>query len=204
MKLFWSPRSPFVRKVMVCTHELGIADRVETVYSLVSLTKANADVMRVNPVGRIPTLVADDGTVLYDSHVICEYFDAVHGDSRLFPKETPRRWEALRRLALGDAMLETGVLWRGELTRPPEQRSPAILATFELKTKSALEEVERDAKSLERENIDIGEIAIGCALGYLDFRFADLAWRLRCPVAAEWFEVFNARPSMQHTLPYEE
>ena len=164
----------------------------------------NPDVMRVNPVGRIPTLVADDGTVLYDSHVICEYLDAVHGGSRLFPKETPRRWETLRRLALGDAMLQTGVLWRGELTRPPEQRSPAILATFELKTKSALEEVERDAKSLERENIDIGEIAIGCALGYLDFRFADLAWRSRCPTAAEWFEAFNARPSMQQTLPYEE
>jgi glutathione S-transferase len=204
MKLFWSPRSPFVRKVMVCAHELGIAERIEKVYALVSLNKANPEVMQVNPVGRIPALVADDGSVLYDSHVICEYLDAEYGQTRLFPHATVRRWNALRRLALGDAMLETGVLWRSESTRPPAQRSAAMLQTFEAKTASALAAVECEADGLGAEEIDIGDIALGVALGYLDFRYPRLAWRERCPRTSDWFARFSARPSMQQTVPYEE
>lgn len=204
MKLFWSPRSPFVRKVMVCAHELGIADRIDKVYALVAMNKANADVMKVNPVGRIPALVEDDGMVLYDSHVICEYLDATYGQSRLFPGADAQRWHALQRLALADGLLETLVLWRGEQTRPEAQRSPQVLETFALKTASALMEIERDAETLKRDDVDIGEIAIGCALGYLDFRYAALDWRARNPRAAHWFEAFNARASMQQTLPYEE
>ena len=204
MKLFWSPRSPFVRKVMVCAHELDIADRIETVYALVSLNKTNPEVMRVNPVGRIPALVTDDGALLYDSHVICEYLDAVHGGARLFRKDSPGRWDTLRRLALGDGMLETGVLWRSELTRPAAQQSPAMLGAFEQKTISALAAVERDDFDRAPGDIDIGDIAIGCSLGYLDFRYPQLAWRDRAPRAARWFESFGARPSMQKTRPYEE
>jgi glutathione S-transferase len=202
MKLYWSPRSPFVRKVMVCAHELGIAERIEKVYALVAMTQVNREVMQVNPIGRIPALVTAEGMVLYDSHVICEYLDAVHGGSRLFPQETPRRWNALRRLALGDGLLETLVLWRSEQTRPAGQQSPAVLAAFERKTASALAALERD--SAERGSVDIGDIAIGCALGYLDFRYAELDWRARAPRTAVWFGPFDARPSMQHTSPYEE
>ena len=204
MKLFWSPRSPFVRKVVVCAHELGIEDRIEKVYALVSLNKTNADVMQVNPIGRIPALVTDDDAVLYDSSVICEYLDAVHGDSRLFAKDSPRRWDALRRLALGDGMLETGVLWRSELSRPAEQQSSAVSAAFEQKTRSAVAAIDRDVPPAERVGIDIGDVAIGCALGYLDFRYPHLEWRAHAPRAARWFDSFNARPSMQHTKPYEE
>ena len=204
MKLFWSPRSPFVRKVLVCAHEIGIAERIEKVYALVSLSKANAEVMQVNPVGRIPALVADDGVVLYDSHVICEYLDAEYGESRLFPRQAPRRWQALRHLALGDAMLETGVLWRSESTRPPAQQSAAMLQTFEAKTVSALAALEKEADTLGGDEIDIGDIALGVALGYLDFRYPELAWRERCPKASAWFGRFGARPSMQQTVPYEE
>ena len=204
MKLFWSPRSPFVRKVMVCAHEIAIADRIETVYALVSLSKTNPDVMRVNPVGRIPALVTDDGTLLYDSHVICEYLDAEYGGSRLFRKDSALRWDTLRRLALGDGMLETGVLWRSELTRPPAQQSPAMLEAFEHKTHSALAAVELGGFDRAPEDVDIGDVAIGCALGYLDFRYPQLAWRDRAPGAARWFESFGTRPSMQKTRPYEE
>ena len=202
MKLYWSPRSPFVRKVLVCAHELGITERIEKVYALVSMTRTNPDVMQVNPVGRIPALVADDGMVLYDSHVICEYLDALHGGSRLFPKDLPRRWDVLRRLALGDGMLETLVLWRSEQTRPSAQQSSATLSAFEQKAASALAALEND--TAPRHDVDIGDIAIGCALGYLDFRYSRLGWRARAPRRAAWFETFNARPSMQQTLPYEE
>jgi glutathione S-transferase len=201
MKLYWSPRSPFVRKVMVCAHELGLSDRIEKVYALVAMTRTNPEVMQVNPIGRIPALVTGEGIVLYDSRVICEYLDTVYGASRLFPRETPRRWDVLRRLALGDGMLETLVLWRSEHSRPAGERSAATLAAFEQKAASALEALENDAATRE---LDIGDIAIGCALGYLDFRYARLGWRAQAPRAAAWFETFNARPSMQQTLPYEE
>lgn len=204
MKLFWSPRSPFVRKVMVCAHELGIENRIDKVYALVSLSKTNADVMQVNPIGRIPALIADDGAVLYDSNVICEYLDAYHGDARLFAKDGPRRWDVLRQLALGDGMLETGVLWRGELSRPPQQQSSAVSAAFEAKLRSGIAAVERDAPVTRRDGIDVGDITIGCALAYLDFRFPDLEWRASAPRAARWFELFAARRSMQETQPYEE
>jgi glutathione S-transferase len=204
MKLYWSPRSPFVRKVMVCAHELGIADRIEKVYALVSLNQVNRDVMRVNPIGRIPALVADDGTVLYDSHVVCEYLDAQYGNSRLFPAKAPQRWDALWRLALADGMLETLVLWRAERVKPAPQQSSPVLVAFDRKVESALEALEEDASSLKLDDVDIGEIATGCALGYLDFRFVELDWRARCPRAALWFGSFGERPSMQHTLPYEE
>jgi glutathione S-transferase len=189
---------------MVCAYELGIESRIEKVYALVSLSKTNADVMQVNPIGRIPALVADDGAVLYDSNVICEYLDALHGDSRLFAKESPRRWDALRRLALGDGMLETGVLWRSELSRAPEQQSAAVSAAFEQKSKSAVAAVDRDLPPAARQGIDIGDIAIGCALGYLDFRFPHVDWRASAPRAAAWFESFAARRSIQETQPYEE
>jgi glutathione S-transferase len=204
MKLYWSPRSPFVRKVMVCAHELGVIDRIETVYALVSMSKVNPEVMRVNPVGRIPALVTDDGLKLYDSHVICEYLDARYGESRLFRGHTEARWDALRRLALGDALLETLVLWRSEQTRPASQQSPAVLEAFERKAASALAALELEDRSRHVAAVDIGDIAIGCALGYLDFRYAALDWRPRAPRSATWFESFNARTSMQQTLPYEE
>jgi glutathione S-transferase len=204
MKLYWSPRSPFVRKVMVCAHELGLVHRIERIRALVSLTQTNADVLKVNPIGRIPALVLDNGEVLYDSHVICEYLDAEYGDSRLFPRAKPARWDALRRLALADGMLETGILWRAERMRPAAQQSPEMLAAFDRKIATALAALEQDSARLEHDGIDIGDLAIGCALGYLDFRFAELDWRARNNRTAAWFESFNRRPSMQQTMPYDE
>jgi glutathione S-transferase len=204
MKLYWSPRSPFVRKVMVCAHELGIADRMERIGALVSLTQTNADVLKVNPIGRIPALVLDNGDVLYDSHVICEYLDAEYGDSRLFPRAKPARWDALRRLALADGMLETSILWRAERMRPGTRQSAEMLGAFDRKIATALAALERESAGLDQARVDIGDLAIGCALGYLDFRFAELDWRGRHERIAAWFEFFNRRDSMQQTMPYDE
>ena len=204
MKLYWSPRSPFVRKVMVCAHELGIADRLERIRALVSLSQTNADVLKVNPIGRIPALVLDNGDVLYDSHVICEYLDAEYGDSRLFPREKPARWDALRRLALADGMLETSILWRAERMRPAARQSSEMLGAFDRKIATALAALERESARLDQARVDVGDLAIGCALGYLDFRFAELDWRGRHERIAAWFESFNRRDSMQQTIPYDE
>lgn len=203
MKLYWSPRSPFVRKVMVCAHELGIAERIEKIYTLVSMDKVNGDMMRANPLGRIPALVTDDGAVLYDSVVICEYLDVLHGGQRLFPADDGRRWDTLRRHALADGLLEMLVLWRSELGRVSSQQSPNVLAALEEKTASALDAAEHDASGAAGD-VDIGRITLGVALGYLDFRYAGMDWRAPHPRLARWFETFGARPSMRDTQPQDE
>lgn len=101
MKLHWSPRSPFVRKVMIVAHECGLADRLQCVRTVAEMTKPHAELMRDNPLSKIPTLVLDDGTALYDSPVICEYLDGLGGEPKLFPQQGRARTVALaaRRLA---------------------------------------------------------------------------------------------------------
>ena len=203
MKLHWSPRSPFVRKVMVCAHELGVADRIEKIYTLVSVRKPNEEMLEVNPLGRIPALVLDDATVLYDSAVICEYLDSKFGP-KIFPAEGEARWDALRRHALADGMLETGILWLGERTRPQAQQSPEMHAACERKLRSALAAAELEAGRLRADAPDIGDLTLGVVLGYLDFRYAALKWREAAPQLAEAYAVLAARPSFVSTQPYDE
>lgn len=201
MKLHWSPRSPFVRKVMVFAHETGLDRRIETVRTTVAMASPNRDLMRVNPLGKIPTLVTDDGTVLYDSTVICEYLDSLHGGEPLFPREPARRWEALRRHALGNNLLDNLVLWRNESLRPAPQQSPEMLAAFDAKVRSALAALDAEAEALGATPVGIGHVAIGVALGYIDFRFPALGWRAGHPRITAWYERFAQRPSMRNTTP---
>src|SRR6476620_2299768 len=112
MKLHWSPRSPFVRKVMVFAHETALVDRLNCVRTVVAMKAPNAALLPDNPLSKIPTLVLDDGTALYDSGVICEYLDTLHAGPFLFPAQGPARWTALRRQALGDGLLDFLLLWR--------------------------------------------------------------------------------------------
>lgn len=199
MKLHWSSRSPFVRKVMICAHETGIAAKLDCVYSIVSLSRPNADVMRDNPLGKIPTLILDDGTILYDSIVICEYFASLKPGSTLFPREGEARWTALRRHALGNGLLDTLLLWRSEIAKPAQQQTPEWLSTFALKTRNALAAFESEADALASSGFDIGHIGIGTALAYLDFRFGDLGWRSGHPRTDAWMQQFLARDSVVKT-----
>src|SRR6185436_12208949 len=121
LKLHWSPRSPFVRKVMIFAHETGQAEAFERVRSVVAMRKPNAEVMRDNPLGKLPTLVLDDGRALFDSAVICEYLDGLHAGTPLFPASGRPRWEALRWQALGDGLLDLLVLWRNLREWEPSQ-----------------------------------------------------------------------------------
>lgn len=201
MKLHWSSRSPFVRKVMVAAHEVGLADRIETVPTLVTMTKANRDLMHSNPLGKIPTLITDDGTALFDSTVICEYLDSLHAGTKLFPTDPKRRWPALRWHSLGDNLLDTLVLWRNERLRPPAQQSSDTIDVFELKTRNSLDLLEAESDTLARSQFGIGHIAVGVALGYLDFRFAGLGWREGHPKIAAWYAAFAQRSSVRATEP---
>jgi len=198
MKLMWSSRSPFVRKVMVAAHEVGVAGRIATERVVVAADKPNAQVMALNPLSKIPTLVLDDGTALYDSRVICEYLDALHNGPRLFPAAPAARWQALRRQALGDGLMEVNVLRVTELRRPKEAQGEGHLAAIRLKTASVLDLLEREALDPTGQP-DIGKITVGCALAHLDFRFAADAWRTGRPKLAAWYGAFAERPSMRAT-----
>ncbi len=204
MKLHWSPRSPFVRKVMIVAHETGIADRLQRVRTVAAMMKPHAELMVDNPLSKIPTLVLADGTVLYDSAVICEYFDGLHSGPKLFPSTPRERMTALRRQALGDGLLDALVLWRGEIMRPAEQQSKPYLASFAARNEAALASLEREAPDLEASAFSIGHVAIGCALAYLDFRFADRQWRNDHPRLAAWHAPFLARPSVRATEPVDD
>jgi glutathione S-transferase len=204
MKLHWSPRSPFARKVMVFAHETGLAERIERVKTHVAMTDPNRELLRINPLGKIPTLITDEGEALFDSSVICEYLDGLHGGEKLFPSAPGKRMQALRWHALGHGLLDILVLWRNERLRPRPQQSPAILAAFELKTRASLARLDDEAAALGAASLSIGDVAIGVALGYADFRFPELGWRKDHGRIAAWNESFSQRPSIRDTMPVDE
>jgi glutathione S-transferase len=202
MKLHWSPRSPFVRKVMIVAHERGVADRLTCVRTVATTFKPQAELMKDNPLSKIPTLVLDDGTVLYDSTVICEYLDALDGTPELFPRQPKARLTALRRQALGDGFLDMMVLNRNERERKPP--SEAHLHSNAVRMSAILESLEREAESLTTTPFGIGHIAIGCALSYLDFRYAEENWRKGHLHLANWHASFAARTSVRATQPVDD
>jgi glutathione S-transferase len=202
MKLHWSPRSPFVRKVMIVAHESGLAGRITCVRSVVAFTKPHAALMAENPLSKIPTLVLDDGSVLYDSPVICEYLDGLHDGPKLFPPDAGARMTALRRQALGDGFLDFLLLWRNERERA--HPSDVHLAAFAAKHKAVLAALDREAGDLDASPFSIGHVAIGCALSYLDFRFAADDWRSGHARAAAWHAKFAARASVRATEPIDD
>lgn len=201
MKLHWSPRSPFVRKVMVFAHETGLVGRIEKVRTTVEMMKPNQVLMKDNPLSKIPTLLTDDGQTLFDSVVICEYLDTLHQGPRLFPEAPARRWQALRWHALANGLLDHLILWRNERDKPAARQTPEWIAAFEAKTRAALAVLDNETPTLAETPLNIGHLTIGCALGYLDYRFAALGWRTGHDRLAGWFAPFNARPSMQATIP---
>ena len=202
MKLHWSPRSPFVRKVMILAHETGLVGRFECVRTVVATTRPHVELMRENPLSKIPTLVLDDGTVIYDSPVICEYLDYLHDGPRLVPTSLPERMTALRRQALGDGFLDVLLLWRNEGDRPHPSR--AHLDSYAAKHAAVLDALDREAADLAATPFSVGHIAIGCALSYLDFRFAHDDWRRRHPRIAAWHAEFATRPSVRATEPVDD
>lgn len=196
MKLHWSPKSPYVRKVMICAHELDLMPRLHLVRSVAAMQKPNPAIMADNPLSKIPTLVREDGLALFDSAVICEYLNDLEQGS-LFPAQGEAKWQALRWHALGDGLLDALILWRNERER--EQPLKALLEAFELKTRATVKLLEDEAAALGHVPFAIGHVSIGCALGYLDYRFATLDWRALAPHLADWFAILSTRPSFQAT-----
>jgi glutathione S-transferase len=199
MKLYYSPTSPFVRKVLVVAHEVGVADRIENLSSAAHPVNRDPEIVGHNPLGQVPTFFTDDGAVLYDSRVICEYLDTLAGGG-LFPAAGAARWQSLTEQALGDGFLASALLARYEIVARPEEKSWSGWKDAQLdKVRSALDSFAAKAGSLAG-RVDIGTITVACALSYLDLRFADLGWRSGRRELAEWYKLFSERSSMQATV----
>ncbi len=195
MKLHWSPKSPYVRKVMIVAHELGLQDRIEKVRSVAAMKTPNPAIMADNPLSKIPTLVLDHGEAIFGSQTICEYLDAQAGGGRLLPQAGAARWTALTWQALGDGLLDLLILWRNEREKPESRQTPEWLSAFAQKAAATLDRLESIAGELAAGKYGIGQITIGCALSYLDFRFEELRWRDGRPKLALWHASFSKRPS---------
>jgi glutathione S-transferase len=204
MILHWSPRSPYVRKVMIAIAEMGLQDQVRTVRTVAGGTTPHRELMKINPVGKIPTLELPDGTAVYDSPVIIEYLDTLHDGPKLYPSAWPERLTALRRHALGQGMLDSALPLLGEGFRPPERQSQPHKDLWRAKLNACVDALEQEAGTLASSGFNVGHLTIGVALGYLDFRFVDMAWRTGHPKLAGWHETFNARPSVQANMPVDD
>jgi len=201
MKLYMSVTSPYVRKVRILARETGLAARIEEIPASVSPVAPDERVSRANPLGKVPALLLDDGSALYDSAVICEFLDGLHAGRRLFPPAGPARWTALKLQAQGNGLLDAAILARYELAlRPEPLRWPEWVAGQKTKVAGVLDALERGADALAGD-LTIGGITVACALGYLDFRFADDAWRTGRPRLAAWFAAISSRESLRSTMP---
>jgi glutathione S-transferase len=197
MKLRYSATSPFVRKVVMVAIETGQDKEIDRVPT--DTADPASGLSSDNPLNKVPALLLEDGTSLYDSSVICQYLDQRKG-GRLLPAAGPARWTALRREALADGMMDAALLRRYELGRPESQRSPEWDAKHKLKMEQGLDALEREAAGFG-DLFDLGTIAIAAMLGYFDFRFKAEAWRTNRPKLAAWYESISKRPSFQATLP---
>ncbi|MCQ0970484.1 glutathione S-transferase family protein [Paracoccus sp. TK19116] len=199
MQLYWGSASPFVRKVMATAHELGVQDSIRQLDSAAHPVQRDKRIAVFNPLAKVPAAMTEDGTVLYDSRVICEYLDA-KARGGLFPASGPLRWTALRRQALADGVLDAALLIRYErLARPEPQQWSVWIEAQSAKMTDGLDAMAADVPTADR--VDIGTISYGCALGWLDFRFPDLNWRDGRSALAEWQAEFDQRPAMAATRP---
>ena len=198
MKLHYSATSPYVRKVMVCALIRGIAGLLDK--QTANPHQSPAELLADNPLSKVPALVTKDGTAIYDSPVICEYLDSVGDGPKMFPPAGPARWKALRQEALGDGILDAPQPRRREIALPQDEGRQTYIALQQGKVKAALAVLEAEADSLGMLT-NIGEITIACALGYMDFRYANEPWRPRHPKLEAWYAKVSAMPAMAQTAP---
>jgi glutathione S-transferase len=196
MKLAYSTASPYVRKVMACAIARGLDGRIE------KWTVATTDpaLLPVNPLSKVPSLVTDDGVALYDSPVICEYLDSLGDAPKLFPPAGPARWKALRQQALADGILDATQPRRREVALPQDEGRRAYIELQQGKVSRALDVLEAEADTLG-DLTTIGEITIGCALGYLDFRYPHEPWRPGHPKLEAWYARVVTLPPLAGTMP---
>lgn len=194
MKLTMSPASPYVRKARALAIKRGVADRIE----MWTIATSSPELAALNPLSKIPTFVTDDGQVLYDSPVVCEYIDSLGDAPPCIPPSGPARWRALTLAALGDGILDATQPRRREVALPQDEGRKEYIATQQGKVSRALDALEKETLGdLET----IGDITVACALGYLDFRYPNEPWRPGHPKLTAWYERVVKLPPMAQTMP---
>ena len=199
-RLRYSPASPFVRLVRVALHETGMAERVELEAGATSPMAPDPALTALNPLGKIPCLVLEDGTAIYDSRVICRWVDAEAGGG-LYPSGAAL-WPALTLEATAVGVMEAAlaVVYEGRI-RPEALRFQPWVEAQTGKILTTLDFLERDGAARLQGEAHMGRLAVACALGYVDFRLPDLGWREGRPALAAWAEGMAARPSIAATVP---
>lgn len=196
MKLLYQTHSPYARKVLVAAHETGLAERLDVIHHETSPTRRNEVVYAVNPLGKVPVLLLDDGETLFDSNVICEYLDGLHDGAKLIPTDLTARYRVLRMQALAQGIADAGIAARWDIERRPEAlRWPVLVDAYREKIAAACDYLERE---IDPAAIDLGAIALATALSWIEFREV-YDFRAGRPRLSAWYEDFAARPSMRAT-----
>lgn len=202
MTLYYNPASPFARKVLLVLHETGQLDRVTLQTTILTPVAPVAELNSDNPAGKIPALRLADGNVIHDSRVILDYLDHQHVGVPLIPREGSARWRRLTLASLADALLDAALLIRYETAlRPAEKHWELWLDNQQEKIERTLGYFEQEAITELSSSFDVASMSVAAALGYIDFRQPDLAWRSRYPRLANWYFEVSQRPSMQATQP---
>jgi len=197
VKLYDSPASPYARKVRICAITRGLDGQIKIVPC--NPNESPGDLLAANPLSKIPTLVTEDGVALFDSPVICEFLDSLGDAAPMFPDHGAARWRALKLQAMGDGIMDACVPRRGELAKPKEAGRDALIARWRAAVERTLDALEAE---VPHKAVDIGSIAVACALGYLDFRFPQEPWRGTRPKLAAWFAAFSEAPAVAATAPH--
>jgi glutathione S-transferase len=198
VKLFYSPTSPYVRKVMACAIMRGVEGRIENLPT--NPHQSPPELLEKNPLSKVPCLITDDGVSLSGSQLICEYIDTLGEALPLFPPSAAGRWRALRFQSLADGILDAAVPCRGELARPKEAARDQQVERYKAAMRRAVDVLEADPP---HQHVDIGSITVACALGYLDFRYGAEPWRPGHSKLAAWYEEFSRNPCIERTAPQE-
>jgi glutathione S-transferase len=198
MELYYAITSPYSRKVRVLILEKELGNHFDMTFCH-PFTDAEK-LQRVNPLRKIPVLVLDDGSSLYDSLVICEYLDSLDSKILMIPAIGMERFQVLRQQAIADGIMDVAILSVYEYRRADAEKSMTWLTRWETTINASLDSLETEILNCAT-NINIGQITVGCALGYLDFRLPALNWRNERVNLTRWYDKFATRESMKQTFP---
>jgi len=202
MRLFHSPASPYVRKVMVTAYERGVESHIEILGSAAGPIKRDPEIVKHNSSGKVPCALLEDNSPLFDSRVICTYIDSIAPTEGTVYPQGADRFDVLTLEALRDSILDACLLCRYEtVLRPANLRWDEWYAGQMAKVDSGLDDLEGKWFETISSGLHAGSIATACVLGYLDFRFPEKDWRNNHPKLASWFGKISERRSMKETFP---
>jgi glutathione S-transferase len=198
MKCYVTDSSPFARKIRAACIETGLYDEVE--WQMITREQRTEIIPGINPLGKVPVAILDSGLMLMDSPVICAYVDSLNTGSKLIPEAGEQRWAVLALEALGDGLGEAVVATFLEGQRPGEKRSQGAVDRQMGKVTTALANLDTRAGDFNDPPL-LGEIAVACSLGFMEFRDVVPGWRATCPNLAGWYTKILERPSFLRTTP---